>query len=209
MDRVLQTRASIEWPRILHSSLRTFRSPHLLGCRTFALRVAVSLIGLLPGVLGTAELVATASSTAEGTFPNGAIDGERFQLEPSKLWRGRRDVQTWWWQATFEKPRIVGAILQIVGDDALVLRNTPGKYVWQCSRDAQTWQDLSETAVANERRMFRIHRLNKPHMVIAIRLKIEGATEGSTPVLREAEFATDPTGTVSISSLGRCCIDNR
>src|SRR5262249_40978109 len=57
---------------------------------------------------------------------------------------------------------------------------------WQVSQDGKTWEDLSETAVKNERRMFRIHRLEKVRSARYLRLRVD-AVEGPFPTLREVE----------------------
>jgi hypothetical protein len=140
---------------------------------------------------------ASASSTAAGSSPRGAMDGDRFSTDPTKSWRGKPGETSWWWQVSFPKPRTVGAILQIVGDQDLALRNIPKKYVWQASADGRTWEDLAETAVKDERRLFRLHRLTKSREVRALRLAISEAGEGEFPTLREVEFFADPKADVS------------
>jgi hypothetical protein len=139
----------------------------------------------------------TASSTAEGSSPRGAMDGDRFSCDPMKSWRGKVGETSWWWQVRFSKPRTVGAILQVVGDHDLALRNAPKKYVWQASSDGDAWEDLVETAVKDERRMFRLHRLTKAREVRALRLAIRESGEGEFPTLREVEFFADPKADVA------------
>jgi hypothetical protein len=140
---------------------------------------------------------ASASSTAEGSSPGWAMDGDRFSCDPMKAWRGRAGETSWWWQVRFPKPRTVGAILQVVGDHDLALRNAPKNYVWQASANGDAWEDLSETAVQDERRMFRLHRLTKAREVRALRLAIRAAGEGEFPTLREVEFFADPKADVA------------
>src|SRR5262245_22740786 len=105
---------------------------------------------------------ALASSTQETTSPAGAIDTDRFSVEATHVWKGQPSEKTWWWQCRWEEPRVVGAILQVAGDDPLLLSNAPRRYVWQASLDGENWTDLAETAVENERRTYRLHRLNAP-----------------------------------------------
>ena len=133
-----------------------------------------------------------ASSTADDSSPAGAADGDRFAADGGKCWRGKPGESSWWWEVRFPKPRAVGAILQVVGDHDLVLRNAPKRYVWQASGDGRTWEDLPETAVADERRTFRLHRLKEAREVRALRLLVREAGEGRFPTLREAEFFADP-----------------
>ena len=56
---------------------------------------------------------ASASTTAPGASPSGAIDGDRFALKPGTFWKGAGAASTWWWQVRFAEPRLVGAILQV------------------------------------------------------------------------------------------------
>jgi hypothetical protein len=138
-----------------------------------------------------------ASSSAHGSSACGAIDGDRFSTDPTKSWRGKPGEETWWWEVRFPKSRTIGAILQIVGDHDLALRNIPKDYVWQATVDGRTWEDLAETAVKDERRMFRLHRLTKAREVRALRLAIHAAGEGEFPTVREVEFLADPRAEVS------------
>jgi hypothetical protein len=84
----------------------------------------------------------------------------------------------------------------VVGDHDVALRNAPAKYVWQSSSDGRTWEDIGETRVEDERRMFRLHRLKRPRQVRALRLAISAAAEGAFPVLREVELFADPKAEV-------------
>ena len=133
---------------------------------------------------------AAASTTAEGTHPRSAIDGNRFSVEPTALWKGSAGEASWWWQIEFPQPRGVGAILQVHGDHEYALRNAPRRYVWQASQDGKNWEDLKETSTSNERRMYRIHRLDAVRNVRWLRLAIATA-EGDAPALREVEFFDD------------------
>jgi hypothetical protein len=137
-----------------------------------------------------------ASSTAEGSSPRGAMDGDRFSVDPAKSWRGKAGATSWWWQVRFARPRVVGAVLQIVGDHDIALRNAPTHYIWQSSTDGRIWEDIRETSVHDERRAFRLHRLTKPRQVRALRLAISAACEGSFPVVREVEFFADSKANV-------------
>jgi uncharacterized repeat protein (TIGR03806 family) len=133
----------------------------------------------------------TASTTAGGSSPAGAMEGNRLATDAAKLWRGQEGERSWWWQVEFAEPREVGAILQIHGDHEFALQNAPKKYVWSASQDGETWVDLRETSVSGERRLFRIHRLNQSHRIRWLRLEIAAAV-GKSPVLREVEFYAEP-----------------
>ena len=165
-----------------------------------ALLAISAALGTLPAAVRAADRPEppelSASSCADGSSPRGAMDGDRFSTDPAKSWRGKAGQASWWWQAAFPKPRTVGAILQVVGDHDLALRNAPKKYVWQASTDGRTWEDLTETAVEDERRTFRLHRLTKARQVRALRLLIREAGEGRFPTLREVEFFADPRADV-------------
>jgi GMP synthase-like glutamine amidotransferase len=128
---------------------------------------------------------ATASGSALGTSPAGAIDGQRFSLEPKSLWRC--DRRSGWWQIRFPKPQTVGAILQIHGDSEFRFHNAPRNYAWQHSSDGKTWHLLGETVVRREKRLFRLHRLEQPIRAQFLRLNIN-LCDGDAPVLREVEF---------------------
>src|SRR5262245_46063336 len=87
--------------------------------------------GLFAGLLLATSAVraeaprADASSCADGSSAAGALDGDRFATEPARSWQGRAGEKGWWWEVRFPRPRAVGAILQVVGDHALALRNAP------------------------------------------------------------------------------------
>lgn len=147
-------------------------------------------------VLQAAAPETKALTTEPGTSPGGAIDGDRFSTETVHLWRGKAGEKSWWWEVHFPEPRTVGAILQVVGDNGLVLRNAPSNYVWQVSVDGLNWEDLPETSIAEERRTFRVHRLKTPRVVRALRLSIRAVSEGSAPTLREVEFFSESTAKV-------------
>ncbi len=134
---------------------------------------------------------AEASSTSQGSRPQGVLDGNRFSVEPASLWKGRAGDASWWWQIEFPQPRDVGAILQVHGDHEYALRNAPRKYTWQASQDGKNWEDLKETATRDERRMYRIHRLERSRRVRWLRLAIATA-DGDAPTLREVEFFERP-----------------
>lgn len=140
--------------------------------------------------------VSSASSTMSGTWPGGPLDGDRFSVEPGTLWKGRDGEATWWWEVEFSEPRDVGAIVQIQGDHEFALKNAPKRYVWKASSDGLSWEELTETAMSDERRTFRVHRLNSVHRALKMRLEI-AAAEGSAPTLREVEFLTQPDARVS------------
>ena len=133
----------------------------------------------------------SASSTQQGFSPAGAVDDNPFDTEAGHVWKGSADAGSWWWQCRWDEPRDVGAILQVVGDDPVVLQNAPRKYVWQASLDGKTWNSLEGTAVDAERRMFRLHRLKVPRRLQYLRLQID-AVHGTFPALREADVFDDP-----------------
>jgi hypothetical protein len=133
---------------------------------------------------------ASASSAQHETSAAGAIDADRFSVEATHVWKGEPNGKTWWWQCRWDEPRQVGAILQVVGDDTLVFNNAPRRYVWQASLDGANWTDLAETAVENERRMYRLHRLNTLRRLQYLRLTIDAAT-GDFPTLRHVEVYED------------------
>jgi hypothetical protein len=124
------------------------------------------------------------------------LDGDRFATKPESCWRGKPGERSWWWQVRFPAPRPVGAILQVNGDHESCLRNGPRRYIWQASLDGKSWDDLPETAVADERRSYRLHRLKRARQVRCLRLTIAEA-DGTFPTLREAEFFADPSAKVS------------
>jgi hypothetical protein len=130
---------------------------------------------------------ASASSSAPGFDPAGALDGKRFAVDKGTAWQGKPDARSWWWQVRFPEPRPIGALLQINGDHPLVFRNAPKSYVWQISDGGTAWQDLSETATKAESRMFRIHRLTQLRTARYLRMRIDAA-EGACPTLREVEI---------------------
>src|SRR5579864_3647280 len=138
----------------------------------------------------------TASSTAPGSSPQGAVDGNRFSVSATSTWQGRAGAGSWWWQIQFPKPCKIGAILQINGDHPLCLRNSAKTYLWQGSLDGKTWRELPETAVTDERRVFRIHRLKQVREVRFLRLQVSTAN-GDFPTLREVEFFADPRAVIS------------
>jgi len=142
---------------------------------------------------GVETLTASASTSARDSNPNSAVDGNRFSL--ASAWKGDTNATQWWWQVKFEAEREVGTILQIVGDHDFVLRNAPSQSVWQRSDDGLTWSDLRGTAVTNDGRLFRIHRLS--HVVRAryLRFNITAVT-GQYPTLREVEFYSETNAPV-------------
>lgn len=162
--------------------------------------IGLILRSALRGILGPLLVVAvtsvtraeetartpTASGTAAGTSPGGALDGDRFSVEPASLWKGDR-ANNVYWQVSFAEPRPIGAILQINGDNSLVLSSAPRNYCWQASLDGQSWKTIRETVVHHEKRMYRIHRLREPiearHLRMFVNLSI-----GDAPALREVEL---------------------
>lgn len=149
-----------------------------------------------PASSGPQEVTPSASTTAMGHSPVGARDGNRFATEPALTWRGAPGQSNWWWEVKFAQPESIGAILQIIGDHEFVLSNAPRQYVWQVSDDEINWRDLPETRQLDERRLYRVHRLQQARKVRAIRLRIDGA-HGEAPVLREIELYPAPDATIA------------
>jgi hypothetical protein len=152
---------------------------------------------------------AAASSTHPGTSPIGPLDGTRFSQAAVSTWRGEAGHAPWIWELKFARPRRVGAILQIVGDDAEVFQNAPKRAVWQVS-DGKNWTDLERTRVDHETRMFRLHRLEHAHEVHGLRMVIDEAV-GEAPTLREIEIYAEPTAKVEFPDWIACVstVDNK
>ena len=138
---------------------------------------------------------ASASSSADGFAPQGAVDGERFSVDRGLAWKGGAGATSWEWTGEFPEPRRVGSILAVLGDEAQTLRNWPCDYVWDWSPDGSTWHELEETRVSRERRMFRLQRLREPRTALAIRLRIRAAC-GESPVVREIETYPETSSAV-------------
>jgi GMP synthase (glutamine-hydrolysing) len=115
------------------------------------------------------------------------------------VWKGLPGERSWWWQVEFARPCPVGALLQIMGDDPLYLKNAPRRYVWKVSDDGRTWRELASTAITDERRAFRLHRLPEAVMARFLRLDIR-QVRGSYPTLREVVFFADPAAKVAFPS---------
>jgi hypothetical protein len=158
-------------------------SPIQRGLRAIAVLLLAAALGA--PALARAD-VATASTTAPGSSPAGARDGDRFAVESSRLWRGAAGESGWWWQVDLGVPRAVGALLQIHGDHAFVLRNSPADYYWEASLDGTQWTPLAGALQSAEDRMYRLHRLDAPVNARWLRLKVRAA-HGEAPVLREVE----------------------
>jgi hypothetical protein len=174
------------------------RLPRLAGSVAFLAAVGVMMADVLLIHAAPPEVAAasaTASSTGPDSSPQGALDGDRFSVEPAASWRGKAGEPSWWWQVQFPEPRPIGAILQIMGDHPLYLRNAPKRYTWQVSLDGTTWDDLKETATADERRTFRAHRLERSRQARYLRLSVQSA-EGDFPTLREVELFADPKAAI-------------
>jgi hypothetical protein len=163
--------------------------------RPLVLMVLATVAPPLNGDPGLDGPRVTASATAAGFSPEGALDGDRFGVEPAKAWKGKAGEKSWWWQVEFPRPRTVGAILQIQGDDPHVLHNSPKRYVWQASDDGRTWRDLS-AAATDDKRLYRLNRLPEAVTTRFLRLLIAAAT-GEAPTLREVEFFADPKAAVT------------
>lgn len=138
---------------------------------------------------------ASASSVAAGSAANGAVDGNRFSLSPGSFWKGASDAKSWSWQVRFPKPLLIGSILQINGDHPSILSNAPRDYVWQVSQDGQSWQDIKETELRAEKRLFRLHRLVKPVRAKYLQIIIHRAF-GDAPTLREVEVYAEASAKV-------------
>jgi hypothetical protein len=113
----------------------------------------------------------SASGTAPGSSSRGPIAVDRFSAGSESCWRGLAGAKNWWWQIRFAEPRMIGAILQIQGDQPSMFANAPLDYIWQASRDGLNWQDLPEAGTRRERRLFRVHRLTKACRTSYLRLK--------------------------------------
>jgi len=155
------------------------------------LATAVPSVGLSGSVYADVEesLNVSASSVDAASSPGGAIDASRFSTSPQQVWRGRPGAGHWWWQVEFAQPRLVGSIMQVIGAASDVLSDAPRDSVWQYSPDGRSWVDLPETRVQNERRLYRIHRLNDEVQTLGLRLVVS-AVQGEAPVLREVEWAS-------------------
>ncbi len=138
---------------------------------------------------------ASASSTAPDSAANHALDGNRFATDAAHAWRGDAKHEQWTWEIEFAKPTPIGAILQILGEDATVLRNAPRNYHWQFRTEQGDWQTIEEADVRDERRIARIHRFPQARAAHAARLVIT-ACHGEFPTVREVEFFADPQGTI-------------
>src|ERR1041385_2617487 len=160
------------------------------------LAVLLSASPVLAERVSLAGATIAASSFAADFPPEGAVDGDRFSIEPNHGWQGRAGGKTWWWECRFARPHRIGAILQVTGDHPFVLRNAPLTYVWQCSANGEQWTDLPNTAIQHESRIFRLHRLDEPRNALAIRIGMSSAT-GPAPTLREVEFYSSPTEKVT------------
>jgi len=168
------------------------------------IRTVSVLVALCFGISGPCERVVmaqptTASSSVSGSPAGGAMDGDRFGSANGTAWQGEADSSgTWWWQVTFPAPRRVGAILQMNGQAGDVFKAGPRDYVWQFSRDGETWVDLKDTRTVNEQRAFRLHRLQQVVEARWFRLRIDAAMNPATgPILREVEFYPETDSPVS------------
>lgn len=124
-----------------------------------------------------------------------AADGDRFTA--ARAGAGSADTNRWWWQIAFPEPRWVGSILQIHGDHEFVLRNAPKDYAWEASDDGQSWRPLAGAVQADERRLFRLHRLSRAEKFRFLRLNTRAA-HGESPVLREIESYAETNAVVSL-----------
>jgi hypothetical protein len=124
------------------------------------------------------------------------MNGNRFDTQAAATWQGKAGETDWWWQVQFPEPRHVGAILQINGDHPFALRNAARSYVWQVSEDGTVWSDLRGTDVNDERRAYRLHRLERVVRVRYLRLLVRAA-HGTFPTLREVEVFADSAARVA------------
>ncbi len=138
-----------------------------------------------------------ASSSQSGFDPYGAYDGFRFEGAAGKCWKGQPGEADWFWQINFSMPRQIGAILMIMGEPGepadelrFFQRKAPADYKWQYSSDAIIWHDLSETIETQERRLFRIHRLDAVVVTQHLRLQISGCVD-NYPTIREIEVYSE------------------
>ncbi len=180
--------------RVRASHLHLWRSPSFVAYPTVSsvslssLITALAVMSLTPSDGAQIKVQnATASSSEGSSEPLAAMDGDRFSTNASRIWRGAADGKRWFWSVKFDHPRKIGSILQIQGDHDFVLRHVPRDYLWQTSVDGRNWVDLPETTVAEESRIYRIHRLKRAVSATYLRLSIGSAT-GGFPVLREVEF---------------------
>lgn len=138
-----------------------------------------------------------ASTSQSGFGPYGAYDYDRFDGAVGKCWKGQSGQENWYWQINFTEPQQVGSILMIMGEPGATVdrfrffqNNTPIEYKWQYSYDGSVWYDLTETEQTDEKRLFRIHRLNMPIAPKHLRLWISDCI-GSYPTIREIEIYED------------------
>lgn len=132
-----------------------------------------------------------ASSIAPGAHVDGPLDADLLDTSPASCWRGRERASAWWWSVQFDRLTPVGAIFQVVGSDAEVFRDAPRDYAWQATVDGVNWQDLPTTITKHETRLFRLHRFDRPHVVLGLRMSIRACT-GLAPVLRGLRFLPAP-----------------
>lgn len=144
----------------------------------------------------TADYISSieASSSQTGFDPYGAYDNDRFGATVGKCWKGQSGQGSWYWQINFSEPRQIGSILMIMGEPGATVdrfrffqNNTPLDYKWRYSNNGSTWYDLTETIETDEKRLFRIHRLNTPLTAEHLRLEVSDCI-GSYPTIREIEL---------------------
>jgi hypothetical protein len=169
----------------MNNVAQTWRSRVALLAAIWASVIAAPLTS---GAEAGESILVSASGSAAGAAPAGAIDGDRFSTQLAALWKA--DAASGSLQFTFAEPRRIGAILQINGDHPELLQHAPRNYTWQVSDDADTWRPLLETVVRSETRMYRIHRLSEAVTTRHIRLMIN-LSHGDAPAVREVEFYDD------------------
>lgn len=151
---------------------------------------------ILPSALAPrAHAEVTSSGSRPGMPATGASDGDRFSAGEGHAWSGVPGQSSWWIQFSFPEPRPIGAILRIVGDHEFVSRNAPKESVWEVSLDGEAWKRLPETWHADDRRIYRIDRLDRVEWCRMARLCINRA-HGDAPVVREIEFYSDPADNI-------------
>src|SRR5579872_7556358 len=100
--------------------------PSPIGIRwTAEFLVAIVLALIVQQPVPACARETSASSAQHGFSAAGGNDGDRFSTEAAHVWKGSAGAESWWWQCRWDQPRDVGAILQIAGDDPLVLQNAP------------------------------------------------------------------------------------
>ena len=157
-----------------------------------AMKNPATTSGLSSVPLNPARPRLSASSSMPGSSLQAAIDGDRFSVQPGSVWKGQRR------RILVVAERRVPRSARRRSDPSDSWRSrvcpagthpvaTSGKRA-RMERNGRT---CSETAATDERRTFRIHRLDHRRQVRFLRLAIASA-EGEAPTVREVEFYADP-----------------